>query len=63
VFFGSGYPRSIPWLREEQNLQGDSFAVAHLTGFVARAREAYPRESVSELLKRMAEESMVSNGS
>jgi hypothetical protein len=63
VFFGAGYPRAIPGLKEEQNLQGDSFAVAHIAGFVARAREAYPSKSVPELQKRMIEECSDSNGS
>lgn len=60
LFFGSGYPRAIPGLREEQNLKGESFAVAHLSGFVARAREAHPTASVPDLLKRMIEGSIVS---
>jgi len=40
VYFTSGYPRSLPGLPRERNLHGISFAVANMTGFVARACEA-----------------------
>lgn len=36
VFAASGYPRPIPGVPPERNLQGISFAVANLTGFAAR---------------------------
>jgi len=39
VYFTSGYPRSLPGLPRERNLHGISFAVANMTGFVARAWE------------------------
>lgn len=39
VYFASGYPRSLPGLPRERNLHGISFAVANMTGFVARACE------------------------
>lgn len=35
----SGYPRSLPGVSRERNLHGISFAVANMTGFVARACE------------------------
>ncbi len=38
VFRASGYPRPIPGVPVERNLQGVSFAVANMTGCVARAR-------------------------
>jgi subtilisin family serine protease len=38
VFRASGYPRPIPSILPERNLHGISFAVANMTGFVARAR-------------------------
>lgn len=42
----SPYPRPVPGVPPERNLQGVSFAVANATGFVARACEALPgRES------------------
>jgi hypothetical protein len=33
----SGYPRPIPGLPPERNLKGISFAVANVTGMLARA--------------------------
>lgn len=44
TFLASPYPRPIPGVPESRNLQGVSFAVANMTGFVARALEACPRE-------------------
>ncbi len=38
VFRASGYPRPIPGVEPVRNLHGISFAVANMTGFVARAR-------------------------
>jgi subtilisin family serine protease len=49
LFFASGYPRSIPGIPVERNLNGISFAVANMTGFVARARQASPQGSLAEL--------------
>jgi len=42
VFCASGLPRPIPGLPEERNLSGISFAVANVTGFLARFLEARP---------------------
>jgi len=53
VFFASGYPRSIPGVPTERNLNGISFAVANMTGFVARARQAFPVASFEELEKAL----------
>jgi hypothetical protein len=44
TFLASPYPRPIPGVPESRNLQGVSFAVANMTGFVARALETCPRE-------------------
>jgi subtilisin family serine protease len=44
VFYSSGYPRSLPGVPRERNLQGISFAVANMTGFIARACEGIPAE-------------------
>ena len=49
LFLASGYPRAIPGVPREQNLNGISFAVANMTGFVVRARQAYPAVSIAEL--------------
>lgn len=36
VFYASGYPRPIPGVPPERNLKGVSFAVANVTGLLAR---------------------------
>ena len=41
VFRASGYPRPIPGVPPERNLQGVSFAVANMTGFAARVRSGH----------------------
>ena len=38
-WFASGYPRPAPGIPPDRNLKGISFAVANMTGFVARALE------------------------
>jgi subtilisin family serine protease len=40
VYAASPYPRPIPGIPRERNLSGVSFAVANVTGFLARAVEA-----------------------
>ena len=53
MFDASGYPRPIPGFPPERNLNGISFAVANMTGFVARARESCPvgsREAIEQIL-------------
>lgn len=55
-FIASPYPREIPGVPPEKNLNGISFAVANMTGFVARARESAPRASVSEIKRMLVEE-------
>jgi hypothetical protein len=37
TFFASGYPRPMPNVPPERNLNGVSFAVANMTGIIARA--------------------------
>lgn len=49
TFLASGYPRPIPGLPQDRNLNGISFAVANMTGFVARARQACPQKSWKDL--------------
>ena len=49
VFYASGYPRPVPGLPQERNLNGISFAVANMTGFVARARQACPEVSLDAI--------------
>ena len=61
VYVASGYPRSLPGVPRERNLHGISFAVANMTGFVARVSEAcqaagQPRsfETLSQALRAEA---------
>lgn len=44
AFRASGYPRPIPGVPPRRNLYGVSFAVAQVSGFVARACEALPSD-------------------
>lgn len=57
VFIASAYPRDIPGVPRDRNLNGISFAVANMTGFVARAREFAPETSVDQLKRLLVEES------
>jgi subtilisin family serine protease len=57
VFTASAYPREIPGVPREHNLHGISFAVANMTGFVARARERAPQKSIVDLKRLLVEES------
>ncbi len=54
IFYASPYPRPIPGVPVERNLQGASFAVANMTGFVARAFEESTRETILQTLIRRA---------
>jgi hypothetical protein len=46
IFYASPYPRSIPGVPRERNLHGVSFAVANVTGFVARLHVPPKREAL-----------------
>lgn len=59
LFSASGYPRKIPGVPQERNLNGISFAVANMTGFVARARQANPGVSLSALQRILLENAAV----
>jgi subtilisin family serine protease len=59
VFIASAYPRDIPGVAREHNLKGISFAVANMTGFVARAREFAPQEPVDNLKRLLFEEANI----
>lgn len=50
VFFASGYARPIPGVPPDRNLNGISFAVANMTGFVARARQDCAPDAVRDRL-------------
>jgi len=55
VFYASGYARPIPGVPPDRNLNGISFAVANMTGFVARARAACPP---GDVLARLIQEAL-----
>jgi hypothetical protein len=52
TFLASPYPRPIPGVPPSHNLQGVSFAVANMTGFVARALQSCAREQLFAELVR-----------
>ena len=54
VFRASGFPREIPGVPPERNLNGISFAVANMSGFVARAREHAAGGSIDEIVRLLA---------
>jgi subtilisin family serine protease len=53
----SGLPRPIPGVPPERNLSGVSFAVANVTGFLARLLEGTPVTAASDL-PRLLEQSV-----
>ena len=53
--FASGYPRTLPGKPKEHNLNGISFAVANMTGFVVRARQARGALALGDLRSLLAE--------
>src|SRR5262249_7859557 len=55
VFVASAYPREIPGVPRERNLKGISFAVANMTGFVARARQHSTGASIDEIKEFLIE--------
>ncbi len=57
VFRASGYPRDIPGVPSSRNLKGISFAVAHMTGFVARTLAARPDISFQDLTRILVRQS------
>jgi len=54
VFQASPYPRPIPGVPVDRNRHGVSFAVANMTGFVARVLEHGSRTTIREVLKLRA---------
>ena len=56
VFAASGYPRALPGVPQSRNLHGISFAVANMTGFVARAIEQSQTKSFEEITRVLAAE-------
>jgi subtilisin family serine protease len=54
IFGASGFPREIPGVPPERNLNGISFAVANMSGFAACAREAASAGSIDEIVRLLA---------
>ncbi len=57
IFYASPYPRPIPGVAAERNLQGASFAVANMTGFVAETLLKTPRQELRKALAARAADS------
>ncbi len=51
MFYASPFPREIPGVPPERNLNGVSFAVANMTGFAALARQDARDGSISEIVQ------------
>lgn len=49
TFYASGYPRPVPGVPNLHNLNGISFAVANMTGFAARLKQACADDSLTTL--------------
>ena len=54
MFYASPYPRPIPGVPVDRNLHGTSFAVANMTGLVARALKNSSRSQIRETLRGAA---------
>jgi len=57
-FLASGYPRPLPGIPPARNLHGISFAVANMTGFVARACETLGSRSFVEIREALMAEAL-----
>jgi subtilisin family serine protease len=55
IFCASGFPREIPGVPPERNLNGISFAVANMSGFAACAREEASVGSIDEIVRLLAD--------
>lgn len=58
-FLASGYPRPLPGVPPGRNLNGISFAVANMTGFVALACEAAGSRSFRGICEALSSEVLV----
>jgi subtilisin family serine protease len=57
VFRASGLPRAIAGVPPERNLNGISFAVANMSGFVARALASTPAATLHDVVEKLIAES------
>lgn len=62
VFYASPYPRPIPGVPVTRNLRGISFAVANMTGLVARALSNSSQSTIREALIAQAENTVSRTG-
>lgn len=53
LFYASPYPRPIEGVPSEKNLNGASFAVANMTGIVARACESLPNRTYKSIFEAL----------
>lgn len=51
IYRASPYPRPVPGVPTERNLKGISFAVANMTGFVARVLESAPAATIDDVYR------------
>ena len=51
IFRASGFPRPIPGVPPERNLNGISFAVANMTGFVARVLKTSSERAIERVVR------------
>jgi len=52
-FLASRWPRDLPGVPRERNLNGLSFAVAHITGFAARIVREQPDTSLADIERQL----------
>ena len=62
MFHASPYPRPIPGVPVDRNLQGISFAVANMTGLIAGVLKASSRSAIREALIAQAENTVLKGG-
>jgi subtilisin family serine protease len=58
VFRGSGFARPIDGVSPDRNLNGISFAVANITGLIARCQHETPDAALPAVIARLAAEAM-----
>ncbi len=56
IFYASGFPRPLPGIPVARNLSGISFAVANMTGFVARASKYLENRSIDRVVSVLTSE-------
>jgi hypothetical protein len=56
IFRASPYPRPVPGVPPERNLKGISFAVANMTGFVARVLESAPVATIDDISRLLRDQ-------